>query len=136
MNPMIMLGAVLVVGLIIFGLVLVFSRRTSGLNREHFSKRWDEIANMYGRSAELYPQAIIKADSLLDEALKKLRYPGKTMGERLVSANRIWTDTDAVWKAHKTRNRLVHESNAKVNRTNTATTLKSFKRALKDLGAL
>jgi hypothetical protein len=79
--------------------------------------------------------AIIDADKLLDQALKKHRYKGKTMGERLVSAQRVIKDNDAVWYAHKLRNRLVHEPNVRIKKKEAQTALTGFRQGLKDLGA-
>ena len=57
-----------------------------------------------------WPLAIINADKLLDHALKSKRYKGKTMGERLVAAQRDIQGNDDVWFGHKLRNKLVHEN--------------------------
>ena len=80
--------------------------------------------------------AVIDADKLLDEALKKKHFRGKTMGERLVSAQRSISDNDGVWYAHKLRNRLVHEPNVKLKKNEAQNALAGFKKALQDLGAL
>jgi hypothetical protein len=79
--------------------------------------------------------AIIDADKLLDEALRKHRFKGKTMGERLVSAQRMISDNDAVWYAHKLRNRLVHEPNVRLKKNEARTALAGFRQGLRDLGA-
>lgn len=80
--------------------------------------------------------AVIDADKLLDDALKKRHFRGKTMGERLVSAQRSLSDNDAVWYAHKLRNRLVHEPDIKLKKKEAQTALTGFRQGLKDLGAL
>ena len=76
------------------------------------------------------------ADKLLDEALKKLHYKGKTMGERLVAAQRDIKSNDNVWYGHKLRNRLVHESDVKLKQRDVREALLGIRAALKDLGAL
>ena len=80
--------------------------------------------------------AVIDADKLLDEALKKRSYKGKTVGERLVSAQRDLSDNDSVWYAHKLRNRLVHEPTVRLRKTEAKNALAGFRQGLKDLGAL
>jgi len=80
--------------------------------------------------------AVIDGDKLLDEALRKRGFRGKTMGERLVSAQRSLSDNDGAWYAHKLRNRLVHESNVRLKKNEAQNALAGFKQALKDLGAL
>ena len=80
--------------------------------------------------------ALIDADKLLDEALKKRNYKGKTVGERLVSAQRDLSDNDGVWYAHKLRNRLVHEPTVRLRKNEAKNALAGFRQGLKDLGAL
>jgi hypothetical protein len=58
------------------------------------------------------------------------------MGERLVAAQRTLSDNDAVWYAHKLRNRLVHEDNVRLTKRDVQKALSGFKQALRDLGAL
>ncbi|MBI5906565.1 hypothetical protein HY857_00740, partial [Candidatus Saccharibacteria bacterium] len=96
---------------IVFGVVMLMSvgilsrRMTHKLNQDYFQKHWLELLQRVKTSDGMI-LAVIDADKLLDEALKKRNYKGKTMGERLVSAQRSLTDNDSVWYAHKLRNRL------------------------------
>ena len=83
-----------------------------------------------------YQLAIIEADKLLDRALKEKGIRGQTMGERLVIAGKHFANKDALWTAHKLRNRLVHETDVALNLKQTKRSLAAFARALKDLGAL
>jgi len=110
-------------------------RRPKGLNAAYFEKRWKELQMLCG-SQNTWPLAIINADKLLDEALKKRKLKGKAMGERLVAAQHILTDNDGVWFGHKLRNRIVHEDNVKLKEKDVKQALLGFRRALKDLGAL
>ena len=61
---------------------------------------------------------------------------GETLGERLKNAKPFLTNLDDVWRAHKLRNRIAHEPDAAVSKRNASESLKIFKRALTDLGAL
>ncbi len=126
--------AVAIILLLIFG-VGFLQRRPRVLKRDYFEKRWKELQGLCGKK-DTWPLAIINADKLLDEALRKRRFKGKAMGERLVAAQRILTDNDAVWFGHKLRNRLVHEDNVKLKEKEVKQALLGFRRALKDLGAL
>ena len=110
-------------------------RRPKGLKTVYFEKRWKELQMLCG-SQNTWPLAIINADKLLDEALKKRKLKGKAMGERLVAAQHILTDNDGVWFGHKLRNRIVHEDNVKLKEKDVKQALLGFRRALKDLGAL
>lgn len=131
----------LVVGsaaLVIFLLVItaLLKRRTvKELNTEYFQMRWKDLQKLCGNK-DTWPLAIIDADKLLDEALRKRRTKGKTMGERLVHAQHDIRDNDAVWFAHKLRNKLVHESYDSLKQSEVKDALIGFRQALKDLGAL
>lgn len=114
---------------------LIYKRVPRRLNQEYFQKRWTDLLR-HVKSQEGMILAIIDADKLLDEALKRRRFKGKTMGERLVSAQRSLTDNDATWYAHKLRNRLVHEQDVKVKSADAKQALAGLRQALKDLGAL
>jgi hypothetical protein len=130
-----------IVAIIIFGVLLlavigiVNRRRPKTLNQSYFNDRWKAAIKQLG-SSDTWALAVIDADKLLDEALRKTRVAGKTMGERMVSAQRKFTDNDAVWFAHKLRNRLVHETNVKLKEADVKEALQGFRQGLKDLGAL
>jgi hypothetical protein len=131
---------------IVFGLLVLFAlsklgRRLGvhpqrGLNQDYFFTKWFELLQRIKTGEEGMILAVIDADKLLDEALKKKHFRGKTMGERLVSAQRSLKDNDAVWFAHKLRNRLVHEPNVRLKKSEAQTALAGFKKGLQDLGAL
>tara|TARA_B100000508_G_C11459304_1_gene278373 strand:+ start:2084 stop:2728 length:645 start_codon:yes stop_codon:yes gene_type:complete len=54
--------------------------------------------------------AIIEADIILDDILKRRGYAGNSLGERLksISPQQLSTLSDA-WEAHKVRNRIAHD---------------------------
>src|ERR1700722_19821310 len=74
----------------------VLKLRPRGLNREFFATRWKELQKQCADKST-WALAVIDADKLLDDVLKKRNYKGKTMGERLVSAQRELTSNDTVW---------------------------------------
>jgi len=89
-----------------------------------------------GGNKVMYQMAVLSADKLLDQAMRDLNIPGETMGDRLKSANNRFSSVDDVWSAHKLRNRIAHESDVDLNLVGTKKALSSFKKALKDLGAI
>lgn len=129
------------IGIIAFGIIVLavitrFSRVIPvRINREHFQYQWAELLARV-KTPEGMVLAVIDADKLLDQALRKHHFRGKTVGERLVSAQRLINDNDAVWYAHKLRNRLVHEPNIKLKKKEAQAALEGFKKGLHDLGAL
>jgi len=127
--------------LLIFGGLLLFlidkNKKNNRLNVDKFRTKWLEIENTFDIKNELsHNMCIIKADSLLDMALKEAGVIGDTMGERLKNSSHKLSKIDSVWTAHKIRNKLVHEHEAKINSRVTRQVLNTFKQALKDLGAI
>ncbi|QQS18460.1 hypothetical protein IPL68_07835 [Candidatus Saccharibacteria bacterium] len=113
----------------------VISRRGRKMNMAYYEQKWKELQKLLKDTAT-WPLAIIDADKLLDKALKDRRFKGKTMGERLVAAQREIKYNDEVWFGHKLRNKLVHESDIKLRERDVKDALLGIKSALKDLGAL
>lgn len=130
-----LIAAIIGVVVVIFIAGLLARRRPSNLNTAYFTKRWQELQALCAQK-ETWPLAIINADKLVDEALKKSRYKGKTMGERLVSAQHELSSNDTIWYGHKLRNKLVHEDYKLTSRNDVKEALLGFMQALKDLGAL
>lgn len=125
-------------GLLLIALVVVagvFSKRGRRLNVSYYEEKWKELQKLLNTTAT-WPLAVIDADKLLDQALKARRFKGKTMGERLVAAQREIKYNDEVWFGHKLRNKLVHESDIKLKERDVKDALLGIKAALKDLGAL
>jgi len=126
---------------IVFGLLvlLILSRfivhKPKRLNQRYYQKKWLEIL-VRVKTYDGMILAVIDADKLFDEALKKRSYRGKTMGERLVAAQHEISDNDAVWYAHKLRNRLVHEPTIRLRKNEAKNALAGIRQGLKDLGAL
>jgi hypothetical protein len=121
MSEILAIAAVGVLLLLVFSTNFLLRRKPKHLNKEYYTERWQTLQKLLKDKAT-WPLAVIDAD--------------KTMGERLVSAQRSITDNDAVWFGHKLRNRLVHESNVKLTEKNVKDALLGIRSALKDLGAL
>lgn len=128
----VVLGAVLLVLLLS---AVVAKRRPSKLNQEQFAAKWQELQTLCADKAT-WPLAVINADKLVDDALKKRHYKGKTMGERLVAAQHDLSSNDTVWFGHKLRNKLVHEEYKLTNKNDVKNALLGFLQALRDLGAI
>lgn len=74
-------------------------------------ERWNKISGMFMSQSESdWRLAVIEADSMLDEFIATLGYPGNNMGERMKNMDRRFFPTlDLAWDAHKIRNRIAHE---------------------------
>jgi len=124
--------AVLVVIIGLFGLL---QKKPRKLNKIRYKKKWTKLQQLLPNK-DTWPLAIIDADKLLDDALKKRRFKGKSTGARLVAAQHSLTDNDAVWFGHKLRNKLVHEQDIKLRKSDVRNALTGIRQALKDLKAL
>jgi hypothetical protein len=137
MYYLIMAGlALLVAGMLAFAAwFLVLRRRPRKLDQEQFQAKWRDLQKLLP-DKKSWPQAVSTADKLLDEALKKRRFKGKVMGERLVRAQRLLSDNDGVWFGHKLRNKIESEPDTKLKEKDVKDALIGTRQALKDLGAL
>lgn len=137
MNDILTLAVAAAVGvLVIFGLAnFLTHKRPRKLNKAYYQEKWQSTTTLC-KEKSTWPLAIIDADKLLDDVLKKSHYKGKTMGERLVSAQRAIRDNDGVWYGHKLRNRLVHESDIHLREQDVKDALSGIRAAMRDLGAL
>ncbi len=130
------LFAMSVIGvLLIVGLALLFAKRPKKLNIQDYTKKWREIQALC-KDKKTWPMAILGADALLSEVLKKRKINGKTTGERLVSAQKLFSNHDSVWQAHKLRNRIAHGEQKTVKENEVKKALIAIRQALRDIGAL
>ena len=127
---------IVILGVVFLATINVAHRKKSGLNRAYYQKQWQAIESYKKNGGAGLQLAIFEADKLLDHALKGRGFSGETMGERLKSARGAFMNNDAVWNAHKLRNRLAHEQQVSLNGVSVDGALRGFKAALKDLGAL
>ncbi len=132
----ILFAIVIVIGLVMLVFIAQSKKRKSRLNPIKYQQEWASIEQSITSDNKTQQFAIIQADKLLDRALKESGYTGTTMAERMTSASRVFSQRESVWTAHKLRNRIAHESNARIHEQWAKKAMASFKCALKDLGAL
>lgn len=100
-----------------------------------FQTKWKEIYK-YCAHKETWPTALTRADELLDMALKRRRYKGKNMGERLVAAQKKFTDNDSLWHAHKLASKAQEHPKLRLKEKDVKDALASVRQGLKDLEVL
>lgn len=138
MNTLILTMFIVVV-IIGIGLLIMMSLTRRGgreLDQAKYRSRWLSITQELGDTPGSWQFAIMNADKLLDSALRDRGVAGETLGERLKNAKPYLSNIDGVWRAHKLRNRIAHDEAVTVSKRQANETLKVFKRALIDLGAL
>ncbi|MDP3934818.1 MAG: hypothetical protein Q8Q46_01200 [Candidatus Giovannonibacteria bacterium] len=96
---------------------------------------WDKIlAGGKSENENDRKQAVIGADSLIDKILGMAGYSGENLGEKLKNIEPADLDSlDALWEAHKVRNRIAHEADYALPKEDSGKALSLFEKALKEL---
>jgi len=130
-------AAILIVGGLLYA-VVSFTRHAGdrALNTDKYRSKWLQIQKLLEQGDHGRQMAILQADKLLDQALRERNFRGETMGERMKSASKSWSNAGAVWSAHKLRNQIAHETEVNLSSSMANQALASFKQALKDVGAI
>lgn len=101
-------------------------------------RSWSEVERHFfaGDDSDL-KIAIIKADTLLDEALREAGVRGADIGDRLrqLTPSEL-PNLEHVWEAHKLRNRIAHEATFALKRDLAERALTVYEEALEHLGVL
>ena len=84
-----------------------------------------------------YTMAIIEADTLIDNILKRVGISGETMADRL---NQLDPDEFSIlgrlWRVHRVRNALVHSPGFVVSKRDAEEALKIYESFLRELEVL
>lgn len=115
--------------------LLVYKKMPKKLKHDKFYDQWRNIQKRCSDRTQ-WKDAIVEADKLLDEALKKKKMKGNSMGERLVSAEKLIGKHEEVWFGHKLRKKLEENPDSNISKNDTKNALLGIGQALKDLGAL
>ena len=133
----IVFALVLVLGCIFLAFISFNKGGKKYLDVEKYRVKWLAIEQQVKKDEEAsYQMAIFNADKLLDQALKERGFAGNTMGERMKSAQKSWSNANNTWTAHKLRNQIAHETDVRINYSTTRRALAAFKQALKDVRAI
>ena len=80
-------------------------------------KQWAKVLKRLetGKEAD-YKLAVIEADGLLNDILKKMGYKGETMAKILEQLDStVLPDIEQIWEVHKIRNNVVHDPDYELN---------------------
>lgn len=121
--------------LVVHDAVEFFTFRPFGLKK--IEKLWAKTVARLNTGVESeYKLAIIEADSLMDDVLKRMGFGGETLGERL---GKLTTATipniEDLKTCHQLRNNIIHDPDYKLNLDDTKKTLASYEKAFRDLQA-
>ena len=129
--------AILIVAVLVFIAILLTGKRGHHFNVEAYRSKFLSIENKLKQdNPATFMTTIIEGDKLLDKAMMEMGVPGKTMGDRLKWTGGRFTNQNAVWRAHKLRNVIAHESDVEISYKQAQNALAIYKQALKDLGAI
>ena len=129
--------AVLIVAVLVFMAILLTGKRGHHYNKEAYQTKFLEIENRLKKeNPASYAITVINCDKLLDKAMIEMGVPGKTMGDRLKRCGGRFTNVNAVWRAHKLRNVIAHETDYEISYKQALNAVAIYKQALRDLGAI
>ncbi len=102
---------------------------------EFAKKRWQEIAaRMESVGDAEWSLAIIEADNLVDDILKRIGFSGETMIERLQHINVAeFPAMQELKEAHHVRNNIAHTPGYKISRQEAENVMRKYRKVLEDL---
>jgi hypothetical protein len=125
---------IIVIAIVILAMINLFGKANpKGVDKVYFKNEWNDVISL-SHDAKTRPLSIVHADKLLDEGLKCCGFGGENMGQRLISAKYRLKAKDAVWSAHRLRNKIVHEPLIEPSEREVNTALRGYYKAFKDLG--
>lgn len=129
--------AIIAVALLALVAMILSGKRRHEFNKHEYQTHWLKIENsMEKGDRRSYNFAVLEADKLLDRALTEMGVPGKTMGEKLKKIGDKMPEIQHIWHAHKLRNQIVHETDFSVEYEQARQALRTFRQALRNLGAI
>lgn len=121
---------------VLFALAVIALRVPKRLKPDYFVSQWRELQG-HCKDKTTWPSALADADKLLDRALKKRKFKGRSMGERMVAAQRTFSDNDGVWFAHNLAKKVkANDPKLRLKESDVKDALVGFRQALRDIGAL
>lgn len=119
----------------LFDIFEFFTYRPFGVKK--IIKAWNKIMARLETGLESeYKLAVIEADSMLDDTLKRMGYGGETLGERLGKlTSATLPNIEEVKKAHQTRNNIIHDPDYRLSLDEAKKVLTIYEQAFRDLQA-
>ncbi len=123
---------------LVIGLLLIFLVGYTILDEikirknKQFIVRWHNIQKLCLNPSN-WNKVVIESDKLLAEVLKKKHFKGKNVGEKIVSAQRILSNNDAIWSCHKLANQIQEKTVSIQDKKLLIKTISGYHQALVDL---
>jgi hypothetical protein len=89
---------------------------------------WGKILErLESENVSEYKVAVIEADNLIDDLIKRMGYKGENMSERMMAIPAGHIDNlDKIKEAHEVRNRIIHEENFTLSKEEAKKILDNF----------
>ncbi|MEK7554971.1 MAG: hypothetical protein AAB518_03240 [Patescibacteria group bacterium] len=112
--------------------------KTATLRDELFLEHWERIFKSFSAgSADSLKLAVIDADKLVDDTLKRFGLQGEHMADRLEKIGRNELRTlDQLWAAHRLRNEIVHTPGYALDLEKARKTLEDYRAFFEEVGLL
>lgn len=134
LSPEELLAAGVAVAVAVAGIILITIKLKRRKKPTKFRRQWRELQNKLPNKQNWHT-SIAEADNLLHDALKRRKFKGKTTGEMLVKAEKLFTDKDEVWFGHKLRRKLDENKKKDLEKKEVIRALVGLRQGIKDLGA-
>lgn len=98
-------------------------------------QRWDEIKERLKKGDEANLKlAVVEADKLIDDILKRMGLPGADIGERLKQIEKQEVKSvDKIWATHDVRNKIIHQPSLNLTQEEAEMAVGNIEEALKEL---
>lgn len=106
--------------------------------RKKLRKKWEKVRSKLesGREAD-FKLAIIEADGIIEDLIRRLNYPGENMSERLENIPPGQLEhVEEIRRAHEIRNRIIHEDDFALDRKSAEETLALYEEFLRHFEVL
>ena len=102
---------------------------------EQLNKKWQKILGRLERGDDANLKlAVIEADNIFADILKRMSLPGENFEEQLSQFERHeLKSVDLVWEAHRLRDFIVHQPKVPISRDQAQTAIQYYETALKEL---
>ncbi len=107
-------------------------------HKNRLRKKWSKIREkIEGNNESLYKVAIIEADNIIDDLVKRMKYEGENLEDRLSKINLGQIESiEELRKAHQLRNRVIHEDDFKVDKKEAKEIIGYYESFLKEFEVL
>lgn len=109
-------------------------------DKSNQNEKWLKVMEWaYSENPADWRLAIMEADVMLEDVLRKSGYPGDTIGEMLKSAGGAdqFLSLDAAWEAHKVRNNIAHGgSDYQLSERETRRAIGLFEQVFREFGVI